>query len=172
MKEATLDLLLKQPSLEYELVSNYRPISNLMFTSKLCERVVATQVTSHLSENRLLESFQSAYKVGHSAKSALLRVHSDVLRSIGDGMSVVLLMLDLSAAFDTVDHQTLLHRLCNHFGIQGTACRWFTSYLAERKQFVSIGSERSTSRPLTCRVPQGSVLDRYCIQTTRCCLGT
>ena len=66
-------------------------------------------------------------------------------------------MLDLSAAFDTVDHQTLLHRLRKRFGIQGAACQWFTSYLAERKQFVSIGSERSTSRPLTCVVPQGCV---------------
>ena len=66
-------------------------------------------------------------------------------------------MLDLSAAFDTVDHQTLLHRLRKRFGIQGAACQWFTSYLAERKQFVSIGNERSTSRPLTCVVPQGCV---------------
>ena len=67
-------------------------------------------------------------------------------------------MLDLSAAFDTVDHQTLLHRLRNRSWIQGAACQWFTSYLTEREQFVSIGSEQSTSRPLTCGVPQGSVL--------------
>ena len=57
------------------------------------------------------------------------------------------------AAFDTVDHQTFLHRLRNRFVMQGAACQWFTSYLAERKQFVSIGIERSTSRPLTCGVP-------------------
>lgn len=158
MKEAPLDLLLKQSLLDYELLSNYRPISNLMFTSSLCKRVVATQVNSHLRENRLLESFQSAYKVGHNTKSALLRVKNDVLGSIGDCMSVVVLMLDFSAAFDAVDHQTLLHRLCNHFGIQGAACRWLTSYLGEREKFVSIGNERSSSRPLTYRVPQGSVL--------------
>lgn len=90
MKEALLDPLLKQSSLDCELLSNYRLISNLMFTSKLCEKVVAAQVTSHLSENRLPESFQPAYKVGDSTESALLRVQNDVLRSIDDGMSVVL----------------------------------------------------------------------------------
>ena len=100
MKEALLDPLLKQSSLDYGLLLNYRPISNLMFTSKLCERVVAAQVTSHLSENRLLESFVSAYKISHSMESALLKVQNDILCSIDDGKSVVLLMLDLSAAFD------------------------------------------------------------------------
>ena len=64
----------------------------------------------------------------------------------------------MSAAFDTLDHQILLHRLCNRFGIQSAACQGFTLYLAERKQFVSIGSVRSTSRLLICGVPQGSVL--------------
>ena len=121
--------------------------------------MVAAQVTSHLSENSwLLESFQFFYKVGRSTESALLRGQNDVLRSIDNGMSMVLLMLDLSAAFDTLDHQILLHRLRNRFGIQSAACQEFTLYLAERKQFVSIGSVRSTSRLLICGVPQGSVL--------------
>ena len=140
MKEALLDPLLKQSSLYYELLLNYRPISNLMFTSKLCERVVAAQVTSHLSENKLLESFLSSHKVGHSTESALLKVQNDILCSIDDGKGVVLLMLDLSAVFDRVYRQILLHRLYNGFGIQGMACQGFTSYLAERKQFVSVGS--------------------------------
>ena len=121
--------------------------------------MVAAQVTSHLTENsRLLESFQFSYKVGRSTESALSRGQNDVLRSIDDGMSVVPLMLDLSAAFDTLDHQILLHRLWNRFGIQSAACQGFTLYLAERKQFVSIGSVRSTSRLLICGVPQGSLL--------------
>ena len=149
MKEAVLDPLLKQSSLDYELLSNYRPISNLMFTSKLCKGMVSARVSSHLSENGLLECFKSAYKIGHSTESALVRVQNGILLCIGDGKSVVL----LSAAFDTVDHQTLLHRLSNRFEIHGVACKWFTSYLSERKQFVSIGSERSTSRLLPCGVP-------------------
>ena len=111
--------------------------------------VVAAQVTSHLSENN---------RLGRSTESALLRGQNDVLRSIDDGMSVLLLMLDLSAAFVTLDHQISLHRLLSRFGIQSAACRGFTLYLAERKHFVSIGNVRSTSRLLICGVPQGSVL--------------
>lgn len=98
---------------------------------------MAAQVTS---EKMLLEPFQSAYKVCHCAESALRRVQNDVLRSIDEGKGVILLMLDLSAVFDTIDHQTLLYRLYNRFGIQGRVCQ-FTSYLAERKQIVSIGND-------------------------------
>ena len=140
-KEALLDPLLKQSSLDHELFCHYRPISNLMFTSKLCKRVVAMQVNDHLNANGLLETFQSAYKVGHSTESALLRVQNDILRSIDDGKGVLLLTLDLSAAFDTVDHRILLQRLHDRFGIQGAVYRWFESYLEERRQFVSIGKE-------------------------------
>ena len=153
MKEALLDPLLKQLSLDHKLFCHYRPISNLMFTSKLCERVLAMQVNDHLNANGLVETFQSAYKVGHSTESALLRVQNDILRSIDDGKGVLLLTLDLSAAFETVDHRILLQRLHDRFGIQGAVYRWFESYLEERRQFLSIGKERSTSRPLTCRVP-------------------
>ena len=143
-------------SLGYELLSSYSRYSVLCLHLSW---VAAAQVTSHLSENsRLLESFQSAYKVGRSTESALLRGQNDVLCSIDDGIRVFLLMLDLSAAFDTVDHQILLHRLRNRFGIQSATCQGFRLYLAERKQFVSIGSVRSTSRLLICGVSQGSVL--------------
>ena len=100
------------------------------------------QVNDHLNANGLVEIFQSAYKVGHSTESILLRVHDDILRSIDDGK----------------DHRIMLQRLHDRFGVQGAVYRWFESYLEERRKFVSIGKERSTSRPLTCGVPQGSVL--------------
>ena len=93
--------------------------------------------------NGLVETFQSAYKDGHSTESALLRVQNDILRSIDDGKGALLLTLDLSAAFDTVDHRILLQRLHDRFGIQGAVYRWFESYLEERRQFVSIRKERS-----------------------------
>ena len=150
-KEALLDPLPKQSSLDHELFCHYRPISNLMFTSKLCERVLAMQVNDHLNANGLVETFQSAYKVGHSTESTLLH-------STDYGKGMLLLTLDLSAAFDTVDHYILLQRLHDRFGIQGAVYRMFESYLEERRQFVSIGKEQSNSRPLTCGVPQGSVL--------------
>ena len=158
-KEALLDPLLKQSSLDHELFCHYRPISNLMFTSKLCERVLAMQVNDHLNANGLVETFQSAYKVGHSTESTRLR-------STDYGKGMLLLTLDLSAAFDTVDHYILLQRLQDRFGIQGSVYRWFESYLEERRQFVSIGKEQSTSRPLTCGSRRGPCSGPCCSHST------
>ena len=101
------------------------------------------QVNDHLNANGLVEIFQSAYKVGHSTESALLWVQNDILHSIDDGKSVLLLMLDLSAAFDTVDHRILLQRLHDPFGIQGTVYRWFESYLALGEEAVCIYWKRA-----------------------------
>ena len=158
MKEALVKPSLKKSSLDYELLKNYRPISNLPFTAKCCEKVVAHQLNQYLDANHLGEPLQSAYKRHHSTETALIRVQNDILRAIDEDYCVMLLLLDLSAALDTVDHQILLSRLSDCFGIQGKALLWFRSYLSGRTQFVSIESERSTSRPLTCGVPQGSVL--------------
>ena len=121
-------------------------------------RVVASQVNKHLQDNELIEKFQSTYRECHSTESVLLRVQNDVLRAIDEDKRVFLLLLDLSAAFDTVDHQILLKRLANRFGIQGTAHEWFRSYLSGHIQFVCVGKDHSTSRILECGVPQGSVL--------------
>ena len=128
------------------------------FLSKCCEKVVASQFISHLRENKLQEIFQSAYKVGHSTESALLRVHNDALRALDDGKCVMLVLLDLSAAFDTVDHGILLSRLSQCIGVQGSAYTWFESYLSSRSQFVQIRDTSSSDRQLTCGLPQGSVL--------------
>ena len=103
-----------------------------MFLSKCCEKVVASQFISHLRENKLEEIFQSAYKVGHSAESALLRVHNDMLRALDDRKCVMLVLLDLSEAFDTVDHGIPLSRLSQCIGVQGSAYTWFESYLSDR----------------------------------------
>ena len=157
MKRAIVRPSLKKPSLDYQLYKNHRPISNLMFLSK-CEKVVASQFISHLRENKLEEIFQSAYKVGHNTESALLRVHNDVLRALDDGKCVMLVLLDLSAAFDTVDHGILLSRLSQCIGVQGSAYTWFESYLSSRSQFVQIRDTSSSHRQLTCGLPQGSVL--------------
>ena len=91
------------------IMENYRPISNLPFISKLCEKVVAMQLTDHLLRNNLMEPFQSAYRPNHGVETALLSVCNDILRSMDQRKITVLVLLDLSAAFDTVDHQILLH---------------------------------------------------------------
>ena len=119
---------------------------------------MASRLNEHVNEHNLSEVFQSSYKKGHSTESALFRVHNDILRAIDNGGCEILLLLDLSAAFDTVDHAILLSRLRDRFGVSGTALAWFQSYLSDRSQFVSIDGKRSSRRGLSCGVPQGSVL--------------
>ena len=97
----------------------FRPISNLSFLSKLVERVAANQLTIYMNQNDLGEPLQSAYTAFHKTETALFTIQNDILRSIDDKKIVLLLMLDLSAAFDTVDHAILLSRLESRFGITG-----------------------------------------------------
>ena len=138
-------------------MSSYRPISNLLYISKLLERCVAKQLNSYLSSNAHYEAYQSAYRSNHSTETALLRVQNDILTSIDKKEVTVLVLLDLSAAFDTVDHTILLNRLKN-IGITGLVYDWFSSYLSGRTQAVFLDGVSSDSVNLTCGVPQGSVL--------------
>ena len=119
-------------------MKNYRPISNLSFISKLIERAVATEVNQHVHNNKLGEPLQSAYRPLHSTETALLRVKNDILHSIDDHKAVALVLLDLSAAFDTVDHTIVIQRLEQVFGLDGLVLSWFRSYLDERKQCISV----------------------------------
>ena len=98
-------------------MKNYRPISNISFLLKLKERVIANQLQLHLSSNGFLSEYQSAYRKFHSSETALLRVQSDVLVSLDSGHSTTLLLLDLSAAFDTIVYNILLYRLKHWIGI-------------------------------------------------------
>ena len=156
-KKAVITPLLKKPSLDC-IFKNYRPISNLSFISKVLEKVVAAQLTSHLTEHHLLETFQSAYRQHHSTETALLRVQNDILCALDSQCTVLLLLIDLSAAFDTVDHQILLQRLETCFGLSGNVLHWFTSYLNCRQQCVSLKNVKSETQGLLWGVPQGSVL--------------
>ena len=126
--------------------------------SKLLERVVSEQLLRHLNTFGLLDKFQSAYRPGHSCETAILRVLNDVLCSADCGDLVLLVMLDLSAAFDVIDHELLLLRLLNEVGISGVAHQWFGSYLMDRTQRVVVRQASSQVVPLVCGVPQGSVL--------------
>ena len=101
----------KKPSLSTDDLNNFRPISNLNFISKILEKVVASRIQSHLSSNSLSSSFQSAYRIFHSTETTLLKIHNDLILAMDRGEVTSLILLDLSAAFDTVDHSILLTRL-------------------------------------------------------------
>jgi len=143
MKLALVTPLLKKPDLCADDFSNYRPVSNLSFLSKLIERVVVKQFVSHLNESGLFVPVQSAYRTHHSTETALLKVLNDLLLAVDEGDDAILALLDQSAAFDTIDHQILLHRLSALFGVSGVALSWFKSYLSGRLQCVSVSGVSS-----------------------------
>ena len=116
---SSLSPALKKPTADFKQFTSFRSISNLKFISELAEKSVAVQLTKHVMTNHLDETFQSAYKEFHSTETALLRVQNDILCSLDQTKSVILLLLELSAAFDTVDHVILLSRLSNRFGCKG-----------------------------------------------------
>lgn len=158
LKCASITPLIKKASLPKDDLKSYRPVSGLIFISKLIERIVAQQLKHHLESNGLSNVWQSAYKSSHSTESALLRVKNDMHLSIAKGDSAALVLLDLSAAFDTIDHSFLLERLSSWFGLGSTVLQWFKSYLVGRTQKVKIGNTFSNSHVLNFGVPQGSVL--------------
>ena len=107
LKRAFLTPLIKKIILDAEIFKNYRPVSNLSFLSKLIERILCVQLVNHLDKNGLYEVFQSAYRQLHSTETALLRVQNDILQAVDSRGGAILVLLDLSAAFDTIDHENL-----------------------------------------------------------------
>ncbi len=157
LKYAILRPLLKKIGLEL-ILNHFRPVSNLSFLSKVVEKGAAIQLKDYMLENGLYEYFQSAYKQFHSTETALVRVQNDLLLAKDKQLVSLLILLDLSAAFDTIDHQILCQRLETRFGIKDKALDWIKSYISGRTQSVKIGEEYSKCVPLKYGVPQGSVL--------------
>ena len=157
-KEALVRPLIKRQGADKEDLKNYRPVSNLHFVSKLIEKAVSAQLESHLVTNELLDNLQSGYRTYHSTETAILKITNDILVHKDNKQSTALVSIDLSAAFDLVDHTILLKRLNNYFGVTGLALKWFNSYLSGRSQSVCIENVRSDNKQLLQGVPQGSVL--------------
>uniref|UniRef100_A0A670I7A7 Reverse transcriptase domain-containing protein n=1 Tax=Podarcis muralis TaxID=64176 RepID=A0A670I7A7_PODMU len=157
LKEAVIKPLLKKPSLDAATMANYRPVSNLPFLGKVIERAVAEQLQARLEEADHLDPFQSGFRPHHGTETALVALVDDLRRARDKGESCFLVLLDLSAAFDTIDHNILLDRL-QGLGAGGTVIQWFRSFLLGRVQKVVVGDECSDPWALTCGVPQGSVL--------------
>jgi len=157
-KTAQITPILKKPGLDDSLPQNYRPISNLNTISKLIERLALKQLGPHIESSQNFNEQQSAYRKKHSTETALISTLSDVYSSIDSGASSILISLDISAAFDTVQHDTLLARLSHTFTVSDLSIEWLRSYLSSRKQFVHLNGHRSQMHTVTCGVPQGSVL--------------
>ena len=157
-KQAVITPLLKKPGLDQNILKNYRPVSNLPFISKILEKAVLQQCKVHLFDNNLLEINQSAYRQNHSTETAVLSVMGELLSRADERLVSLVALLDLSAAFDTIDHAILLERLEHSFGFRGTVLAWFRSYLTDRIQSVCIDRVNSLPSPLVYGVPQGSVL--------------
>ena len=158
LKNAAVWPLLKKANLPLE-DKNYRPVSNLSYVGKIIERAACDQIVEFALQTGNIERNQSAYRVGHSTESALLKVKSDLLYAMDNQEVTCLMLLDLSAAFDTVDHDLLLNRLHLRYGFDETILNWISSYLRSRIQQVLIGDNTfSSPSQLKCGVPQGSVL--------------
>ena len=128
LKAAQIRPMLEKVNSESSLLANYRPISHLCFLSKTLERVVAEQLSTFRANNNLIDVFHSAYRAHHSVEPALLNVHNDLLQAMKCGKITLLVLLDLSAAFDTVDHSILLSRMNSYFGIRSVALDWCSSH--------------------------------------------
>ena len=156
-KRAMVRPLIKKIGIELEF-TNYRPVSNLSFLSKLIEKAALYRLNIHVEDSNLLPKNQSAYRRHHSCETALLRLVNDLLDGMEKQEVTALIAIDLSAAFDTVDHSILLDVLEKQYGVGGKALDWLDSYLRPRSCYVKVGSSTSTVRELQCSVPQGSCL--------------
>ena len=157
-KKAIISPLIKKQNLDVNELKNYRPVSNLSFISKIIEKAVSLQMNEHLLSFSLFESNQSAYRKFHNTETALVKIMNDLLLSADDKKISVIALLDLSAAFETIDHEILIQRLKNDFGFNGNVLSWFESYLHDRTQCVKINDLFSEDVTLPYGVPQGSVL--------------
>jgi hypothetical protein len=158
VKTAHITPLIKGLGLDHAEFKNYRPISNLSFVGKLIERVVLSRLNNHLETNNLNMPLQSGYKKCHSTETLLIRIVNDLLIATCERKATIVMLLDLSAAFDTVDHQMLLKILEKEIGLTGSALDWFKSFLTGRCQRVRIGTHESIEIIIRFGVPQGSVL--------------
>ncbi len=129
LKIAAVTPVPKTNNMGFDNLNNFRLISNLPFLSKILEQTVAFQLLSHLSSNDLFEPLQSGFRKLHSTETALVKVTNDLLMASDSGRLSILILLDLSAAFDTIDHSILITRLETVFGVSDSALKWFKSYL-------------------------------------------
>ena len=154
LKHANVTPVPKKANIDQDNMNSYRPISNLPFISKLLERYVARCLLDHMNANNLLERHQSAYKFHHSTETALVPVQNDILGALDRRFGVILVLLYMSAAFDTVNHEIFLSRLEHRYGMADSVLAWMRSYLIDRSQCVYLQDGASSKTGVACDVPQ------------------
>lgn len=140
-----------------QLFNSYRPISLLSVFSKIFEKVAFSQFYEYLNRNNLLYSSQHGFRISHSTETASYEFHDIINSYLDNNLLPISVHLDLSKAFDTLNHSILIDKL-NFYGVSNTSLDWFTSYLTHRKQYIVFGDTISHTLPLNMGVPQGSVL--------------
>ena len=158
IKQSHIIPIKKSKTSDQNILSNYRPISNISFLSKILEKSALTQLLDHLNCNNLFMKEQSAYKSNHSCETALIKITNDVLSVLNSSTNVVVIFLDFTAAFDTICHQHLLCKLNKQYGLVGNVLKWFESYITDRTFKVKIKDQMSQGTKLRFGVPQGSVM--------------
>ena len=154
-KKAIVTPWIKKSSLPPNALKNYRPVSGLGLISKLVEHVVASQLNDHVNLNGLENVRQSTYKLGHSTESALLSIKNDVHLAFPKGEATAVVLLDQSAAFDTIDHDTLLNSVSCWIGVSGVVLDWFNSYLSNQ-DFVNFIQSHKVSAWCASRLCSGA----------------
>ena len=138
-------------------LGNYRPISILPAISKIYEKVIYKRLYNFLQLNDIFYSSQYGFRSKHSTIHAVTEFIEDIVQGYEDKEHTLAVYIDLSKAFDTINHEILIKKLC-HYGVRGHALEWFKNYLSNRKQYVAISNHRSQTKTITCGVPQGSIL--------------
>ena len=158
LKSALIRPILKDANLDSNDMGNYRPVSNLCTLAKILEKAVYKRLNTHFTEHCLLDENQSAYRKCYSTETVLVRIQNDILKELDKGHIMALVMIDVSAAFDTVKHGKLIECLSKFYGISGKALEWMKSYLSNRRQAVVIDNEQSEYVLMEYGFPQGAIL--------------
>ena len=137
--------------------SNFRPISILNSFAQIFEKLVYSQVLTYLEKHDILNKFQFGFRKGRSTEQAIAEISDNLKRAVDNNLYTCGVFLDFAKAFDTVNHQILLKKL-EAYGIRGIPLKWFTSYLFNRQQYVSVNSVESSKQTMKCGIPQGSSL--------------
>ena len=141
--------------------ANYRPISILCTVSKLFERFISNEMTAFLKVNTAITQYQHGFRTGFSTTTALIDLTEYIYKAMESGNYTAAVLLDLSRAFDTVDHGILLNKL-SHYGFRGSFLDLIKFYLSNRTFFVALGTKVSNNYLIDSGVPQGSILGHYC----------